>query len=392
MFWPYSAFKASAVWYLLTAEKLSEQLVAQLLLNGSFSIYFVLGCGGKLALVQLWMHMIDRHTTAGDAKQTPGEHLVPLNQMMSKAQQTWTYIKRAVVLVSASYSIGFFILVGVFVYYSQQCANQASNFVCLSPSDVGVPAPCLISQQAVKNIDYYEGVWAGVVVVIFSMYTYLFNGIVYAILTQNLDLSSWQRTIMGSNVLQFLLKPFISKDFVKKDDFQVSNELREWRETLRSLGIRLALVSISSFVLKAVLELLALLNFFSTDAGLKFALSTICAEGIPSTITLMVLLRYHFISARQDSKNVQMRSINRSSSDTPMSGKDTTQPVTNRDQAPINEESANLLEHSIPKPHTNDATLDSITVVLHPVTGGNTSQLIGPANHAPTYASAVAPA
>ena len=68
MFLPYSVFKASAIWFLRRADTQSMQFVAQILLNASFSMYFVLGCGGKLALVQLWMHIIDRHANEDEVR------------------------------------------------------------------------------------------------------------------------------------------------------------------------------------------------------------------------------------------------------------------------------------------------------------------------------------
>jgi hypothetical protein len=53
-------------------------------------------------------------------------------------------------------------------------------------------------------------------------------------------------------------------------------------------------MSISSFVLKAVLELLDVLWVFDHGKNsLKFALSTICAEGVPSLLSLIFLLQYH---------------------------------------------------------------------------------------------------
>ena len=228
---------------------------------------------------------------------------------MSNAHQTWIYIKRAVVIISSGYCLGFFILVGFFVRNLDLCANQASTLLCVSPTEAGVPVPCLDEQQAVQNIQYYEAVWAGVVVVIFSLYTYLFNGIVYAILSQNWRLSHWQHMIKGSKVLRLLLKPFMSTNILTKEEIRVSGELREWRQALRSLGMTLAFVSIASFVLKAVLQILMLIGFFANDVGLQFALSTICAEGIPSTLTLIVLLRYHSVSAIQDAKNYLMKNF-----------------------------------------------------------------------------------
>ena len=70
---------------------------------------------------------------------------------------------------------------------------------------------------------------------------------------------------------------------------------------LRRLGLKLAVTSISSFVLKAVLELMARLSVFSDgDNSLNFALTTICAEGVPSLLSLIFLLQYHLAIAQDN--------------------------------------------------------------------------------------------
>ncbi len=195
--------------------------------------------------------------------------------------------------VSITYCTGFFVLVYQFLNFSQQCAAQASIATCIPVNAVGVPKPCSRAKDITSVIDYYEGVWAGVVVVVFTLYTFLFNGIVYAVLTQKPDMSVFQRFVLGSRVLWWLLKPFIHNSW-RPDEARISDELKSWRQVLRRLGLKLAVTSIGSFVLKAVLELLDRLGTF--DGGkysLEFALSTICAEGVPSLLSLIFLLQYH---------------------------------------------------------------------------------------------------
>jgi hypothetical protein len=66
----------------------------------------------------------------------------------------------------------------------------------------------------------------------------------------------------GRQVLWWLLKPFIQKSW-RPDAARTSDELMAWRQVLRRLGLKLAVTSISSFVLKAVLELLDQLGVFA---------------------------------------------------------------------------------------------------------------------------------
>ena len=198
-----------------------------------------------------------------------------------------------IVAVSVAYCIGFFVLVGRFLNFSQQCAAQANIATCIPVNSVDIPPPCSQAKDTTSVIDYYEGVWAGVVVFVFSLYTFLFNGIVYALLTQKPDMNAFQRMVLGSRVLWWLLKPFIQKSW-RPDEAKTSDELKAWRQVLRRLGLKLAVTSISSFVLKAVLELLDQLGIFADGKNsLKFAMTTICAEGVPSLLSLIFLLQYH---------------------------------------------------------------------------------------------------
>ena len=89
----------------------------------------------------------------------------------------------------------------------------------------------------------YNGGWAAAVVQVLSVYTYLFNRIVFVILTQNWHLTSWQRTVVGNSILKFMLKPFIG-NLLEKEIQDVSNEIRDWRKALRSLANWLTLVRV----------------------------------------------------------------------------------------------------------------------------------------------------
>ena len=300
MFTPYAVLKFCAIWFLLSAKDQTQQLAAQVFLNASFTFYFVLGFGGKLALVQLWMHIIHRHTIAIAHTHATVALRSSQESVMRSADATWRGIKSVIVAVSVLYCIGFFVLVGRFLTFSQQCAAQANIATCIPVNASDVPSPCSNANVTTYIIDFYEGVWAGVVVIVFSIYTFLFNGIVYAVLTQKPDMSAFQRLVLGSKVLWWLLKPFIQKGWTP-DEARTSDELKAWRQVLRRLGLKLAVTSITSFVLKAVLELIAQLGVFNNgDDSLNFALTTICAEGVPSLLSLIFLLQYHLAIAQDN--------------------------------------------------------------------------------------------
>ena len=52
-FAPYALLKAVAVGMLLEAKTQGEQLTAGVMMNGTFMLFFWLGFGGKMALIQL---------------------------------------------------------------------------------------------------------------------------------------------------------------------------------------------------------------------------------------------------------------------------------------------------------------------------------------------------
>ncbi len=310
MFTPYAALKGCTIWFLLSAQNQTQQLAAQVSLNASFTVYFVLGFGGKIALVQLWMHIIHRHTTAHTHESVALRN--SQQSIVHSADKKWRGIKVLVVALSIAYCIGFFVLVDRFLNFSQQCTAQANVATCIPVNAVGVPPPCSQAKATTSVIDYYEGVWAGVVVVVFSLYTFLFNGIVYAVLTQTPDMNAFQRMVMGNQVLWWLLKPFVQKNW-RPDEAKTSDELKAWRQVLRRLGLKLAVTSISSCVLKAVLELLDQVGVFADGKNsLKFALATICAEGAPSLLSLIFLLQYHLAITKDNRSRmtVPMISIN----------------------------------------------------------------------------------
>ena len=66
-----------------------------------------------------------------------------------------------------------------------------------------------------------------------------------------------------------------------------------WRTSLRSLGIKLAVVSICSFAGKAVLVALQFFGVVSDGSALYLSLSTLIVEALPSILTITLLALYH---------------------------------------------------------------------------------------------------
>ena len=74
--------------------------------------------------------------------------------------------------------------------------------------------------------------------------------------------------------------------------FQTSGDLEQWRNCLRALGIKLAVISVASFACKAVL--VALIYFgVLPDSSVGLSLSTLLVEALPSLLTIALLVRYH---------------------------------------------------------------------------------------------------
>jgi hypothetical protein len=199
-FAPYALLKVVAVDRLLEAKAQGEQLAAGLMLNGTFMMFFWLGFGGKMALIQLWMHLISRHTS-GESK-----HL-----LMESARRTWRFMRLTVLVVCVLYCAGFLSLVGVYAQASSGCASAADSTFCIpSTSSATLPA-CQEVVSLARGFVYYEGLFAAVVVVVFTFYALVFNGLVYAMLTSDAtfsNLTKLQRLLISNVFLRWMLRPY----------------------------------------------------------------------------------------------------------------------------------------------------------------------------------------
>ena len=198
-FAPYALLKAVAVGRLLETKTQGEQLTAGVMLNGTFMMFFWLGFGGKMALIQLWMHLISRHTSGNSER-----------LLMESARRTWRFMRLTVLLVCVLYGAGFLSLVSVYAQASSQCAAAAYTTVCIPLAASATPSACERVVSLAQGIVYYEGVFAAVVVILFTFYALLFNGLVYAMLTSDptfSNLTRFQRLLISNPLLRWMLRP-----------------------------------------------------------------------------------------------------------------------------------------------------------------------------------------
>jgi len=304
-FAPYALLKAVAVGRLLEAKTQEQQLSSGVMLNSSFMMFFWLGFGGKMALIQLWMHLISRHTI-GESEPV----------MLGTAHRTWRLMRVTVVVVCVLYGIGFLSLVGVYGKASSACSAESDSSVCIPVVSSATPPACKRVVSMAQGIVYYEGAFAAVVVVVFAFCAVLFNGLVYAMLTSDAtfsNLTKLQRILISNPFLRRMLRPYARARALavhvvallrltpgirfippswRPCPFQTSGDLEQWRNCLRALGIKLAVISVCSFACKAVL---VALKFFDVvaDGSVYLGTSTLLVEALPSLLTIVLLVRYH---------------------------------------------------------------------------------------------------
>jgi hypothetical protein len=199
-FAPYAVLKTVAIYKLLQTKNQTQELTAELMLSGTFMIFFCLGFGGKMALIQLWMHLVSRHTS-GTCQQS----------LMASARRTWKFMLVTVLAVCVLYSAGFISAVGMFAQASAACAAAADSKSCNSLSLQGTTPPdCQRQVDLTRVITYYEGVFAAVVAMVFTFFALLFNGLVYALLTSDAtfaNLTKLQRMLISNKLLRCVMSP-----------------------------------------------------------------------------------------------------------------------------------------------------------------------------------------
>ncbi len=117
-------------------------------------------------------------------------------------------------------------------------------------------------------------------------------------LTDERTLSKWQLMLVHSPFLRWLARPLLPKGWTA-GSFQTTGEVDAQRQALQTLGTRLAVLSIFSFLCKSASA--ATSYFYRGDTvafdGLEsviFLFSVLSVQGLPSLITLLLLYRFHF--------------------------------------------------------------------------------------------------
>ncbi len=333
-FAPYAPLKAVAVGELLAAEKQDDQLKAGLMINGTFMMFLRLGFGGKMALIQLWMHLISRHTSSDR-----------VDRLFESACRTWRFMRLTVAVVCLMYSTGFVSHVGFYVQASRACSSEADSTVCIPLASSATPPACQKVVSIAQGIVYYEGLFAAVVAIVFTFYALMFNGLVYAMLTSytifsnliKLQVCTFKFLTFKPNKSTYLLKlvpaaapancaPVSAMDatpvrarcrcycnahLTPNNRFippswrpsKTSGNLNQCRTSLRALGIKLAVISVCSFKCKAVLLALHFFGVVPDGSSLDISMSTLLVEALPSLLAIALLTRYQSgsIGAARDS-------------------------------------------------------------------------------------------
>ena len=182
MFVPYAALQAAT---LGESANLNSQgsnslarAAAQISTSAAFAAFFGLGFSGKVALVQMWTHIVQQHTS--------GSVDAPL-RLQSTLTSTYKAFVWAVAATVVLYVIGFTVLTFKFVSSSSECASQQSSSCVSSAQEL--QQPCVLSLKWTSILQYYEGIWAVVVLVVFTLLAFLFNGVVFAMCVRAVPVS-----------------------------------------------------------------------------------------------------------------------------------------------------------------------------------------------------------
>jgi hypothetical protein len=130
-------------------------------------VFFGLGFCSKVALVQMWAHVVRLHAS-GSCDVLP--------RLQGTLTSTYKAFLWTVACIVALYVIGLSVLTDKFLTSVAQCVEERDSS-CLSSSK---GQPCEQIGEWTSIIDYYGGIWAGVVLLIFTALAFLFKGVVFA--------------------------------------------------------------------------------------------------------------------------------------------------------------------------------------------------------------------
>ena len=129
-------------------------------------------------------------------------------------------------------------------------------------------------------------------------------------LTEERALSRRQLMLVHSPLLRWLARPLLPKGWTA-GSFKTSGEVDVQRVALQTLGTRLAVLSIISFLCKSAS---AATSYFTRDdtndpelQSILFLLTTLAVQAVPSAVTLLLLWRY-FLGRGSDGSASLMQS------------------------------------------------------------------------------------
>jgi len=117
-------------------------------------------------------------------------------------------------------------------------------------------------------------------------------------LTEERALSRRQLMLVHAPFLRWLARPLLPKGWTASG-FKTSGEVDAQRVALQTLGTRLAVLSIISFLCKSASVAASYLarDQIATSAQLEsviFLATTFAVQAVPSAVTLLLLSRFHF--------------------------------------------------------------------------------------------------
>ena len=168
-FAPYALLQAITLSELAKSNDSLNRATTEISSSIAFATFFGLGFSGKVALVQMWAHVVQQHSSSD---------LSAPHRLQNTLTSTYKAFVWAVALIVAAYLVGFTVITVAYLNQNEQCARFQSE-KCLSSAEE-LPQPCSESAKWTQAQKYYEGVWAGVVLVVFTSLAFLFNGVVFA--------------------------------------------------------------------------------------------------------------------------------------------------------------------------------------------------------------------
>jgi hypothetical protein len=175
MFVPYAVLQAISLGKFATLNNDRSGLgrdTVRITSSAAFAAFFGLGFSGKVALVQRWTYVVRLHTS--------GSHASPLG-LQNTLRSTYKTFVWAIVVIVVFYLMGFSTLTNRFMDSVGRCAKlQDASCVSVTRGVEDLQQPCSETLAWTNALQYYEGVWAAVVLVVFTFLAFLFNGVVFA--------------------------------------------------------------------------------------------------------------------------------------------------------------------------------------------------------------------